>query len=178
MALKEKALRRLADKFSAKGVTWAIGGSWLLCQHGILDTFHDFDILVAEKDADKAENVLARLGMAGELPHTGNAYQSAYHFDGADIETFAGMVIDGRWHVQFDAAAIAGQADVQGAPVNLMHLEDWFVLYSLMGKQARAEAIAAYLKDKGAAHPERFAQVVAEPLPEDLLEKIKAITEA
>ena len=58
MALKEKALRRLAEKLNAAGVTWGMGAGWLLCQRGILEGYHDFDVMVMESDIDRADRVL------------------------------------------------------------------------------------------------------------------------
>ena len=177
MALKEKALRRLAEKLNAAGVAWAMGASWLLCQRGILDSYHDFDLMVKECDVDRADRILTRLGMGGRQD-TGDAYHGAYHFDGADFDVLAGAVLhtpEGEWHWVFDESAVAGYAEVQGAQVPLMHLEDWYVFYSLIGKEARADAIAQWWARHGVEHPERFRRVTREPLPRALEEKIKAI---
>ena len=124
MALKEKALRRLAEKLNAAGVAWAMGASWLLCQRGILDSYHDFDLMVKECDVDRADRILTRLGMGGRQD-TGDAYHGAYHFDGADFDVLAGAVLhtpEGEWHWIFDEGAVAGHAEVQGAQVPLMPL--------------------------------------------------------
>ena len=175
MALKEKALRRLADKLNAAGIPWAIGGSWLLCQKGILDTYHDFDIFVSAEDAPRADKVLTKLGMRSEATESGD-FRAAYHFDGADIELNAWTSI-GSWRVSFDAACIAEDVTVLGATVHLMHLEDWLILYTLMDRAPKAEAIAAYLKAHGVQHPERFAQVTPDPLPEALQTTINQLME-
>ena len=121
MALKEKALRRLAEKLNAAGVAWAMGASWLLCQRGILDSYHDFDLMVKECDADRADRILTRLGMGGRQD-TGDAYHGAYHFDGADFDVLAGAVLhtpEGEWHWIFDESAVAGHAEVQ---LSLIHI--------------------------------------------------------
>lgn len=177
MALKEKALRRLAEKLNAAGVTWGMGASWLLCQQGILEGYHDFDVMVKESDIDRADRVLTRLGM-GSRKESGDAYHAAYHFDGADFDVMAGAVLhtpEGEWHWVFDESAVAGYAEVQGAQVPLMHLEDWYVFYSLIGKEARADAIAQWWVRHGVEHPERFRRVTREPLPRALEEKINLL---
>lgn len=178
MAVKEKALRRLADKLNAAGVPWGIGASWLLCQKGILDTYHDFDIFVAPEDAPRADKVLSRLGMRSEAETADDgAFRAAYHFDGADIELNAWTQINDTWHVRFGADCVAEDASVLGAAVHLMHLEDWLVLYGLMDRMNRAEAIAVYLKNNGCAHPERFAQVTTDALPEAVAALISTVVE-
>lgn len=176
MAVKEKALKRLAEKLNAAGVPWGIGASWLLCQKGILNEYHDFDLFVAEEDAPRADKVLTRLGMRS-ADEDAAGFHAAYHFDGADIELMAGCVIDGQWGFPFTPASVAEDVTVLGATVHLMHLEDWLVFYRLVGRDSRADAIAAYLKANGCAHPERFKEAFTGELPERIAEEIKQIVE-
>lgn len=175
MALKEKALRRMADKLNAAGVTWGIGASWLLCHHGVLDAYHDFDLMVAREDAERADRVLARLGMRTPQADKGDAFHCAYHFDGADVDVMAGMVMEGPYHARFDASSVAETVQVLGAQVPLMHLEDWYVYYALMGKESRVAALERYFAAHPPARPDRFSLAVAEPLPAALQAKIEAI---
>ena len=114
MAVKEKALRRLADKLNAAGVTWAAGGEWVLCQAGLLDTYHVFDIYVAEADIAAADRALTRLGMRSEVPSE-DAFRAEYHFDGADIHVRAGIP-----GFAFDAGCVSGDTTVLGASVHLL----------------------------------------------------------
>lgn len=180
MAMKEKALRRLADKLNAAGVTWAIGAGYLLAYHGIGQGYHDFDIIVDEKDAEAADRVLSRLGMRSPQELKGDAFHCAYHFDGADIDVMAGMVIhheDGQWHIRFDGDSVDKTVSVLGAQVHLMYLEDWYVFYALIGHDKKAQAIEEHFRRHGVKHPERFDQVAREPLPEALQASINALLE-
>jgi len=165
MALKEKALRRLAEKLNAANICWGIGASWLLVHWGVTESYHDFDIVVADADVEKADRVLSKLGMKTLEERENGEFHGEYHFDGADIDMRSPYILNGTYHMQFDASSIAGEAAVLGAAVRLMHLEDWLVLYALMGKTRRVEELTAYFAAHGAAHPERFGQVIAEPLP-------------
>lgn len=165
MAVKEKALRRMAEKLNAANITWAIGASWLLVHWGVTGSYHDFDIVVAEADVEKADRVLSKLGMKTLEERENGEFHGEYHFDGADIDMRSPYTLENTYHMQFDASSIAGETTVLGAAVRLMYLEDWFVLYALMGKTRRVEEIAAYFAAHGVAHPERFGQVIAEPLP-------------
>lgn len=174
MAVKEKALRRLADKLNAAGVTWAIGASWLLTHEGVVDTYHDFDIVVAQPDVEKADKVLSKLGMKTADADSAD-FHCDYHFDGADIDMRSPYVIGGTYHMVFDASSIAGDATVLGATVHLMYLEDWLVLYHLMGKTQRVQQLMDYFAARGVAHPERFQQVIAEPLPDDVRATIQSL---
>lgn len=167
MALKEKALRRLADKLNAAGVTWAAAGDWMLTQIGAGDVYHQFDLIVAEKDLAAADKVMTRLGMKTEHPDEAT-FHCDYHFDGADISMRTPWVVNGQYHMQFDAASIAQDATVLGARVPLLHPEDWFVLCALAGDAKSTSALSAWFAANGIAHPDRFTLAVAEPLPDSV----------
>ena len=168
MALKEKALRRLAEKLTAAGVTFALGGSWLLTCRGVLADYHDFDVMVPPAEAEKADRVLSRLGMRSEAGDRGGCFHASYHFDGADVDLCAGMAFDGGLRAVIDGRSVAGEAPVLGVPVPLGHLEDWYVWYSLMGRTGRADALAARFAEHPPEHPERFRDCVDGPLPDAL----------
>ena len=105
MALKEKALRRLAEKLDARGIPFAVGGDWMRCQLGQADAWHDFEVYVRPEDLDRTAQVLARLGMpAGE---------NAWHFDGAEVR-LCPAAGDGF---------LGGEAQVLGVPVRLLKEE-------------------------------------------------------
>lgn len=80
MALKEKALRRLAEKMAKKNIPWCAEGDWARSMRDPSTSWHGFDILVAAADLEKADQVLTRLGMREEAPDALH-----FHFDGADI---------------------------------------------------------------------------------------------
>ncbi len=136
MALKEKALRRLAERLNAAGIAWATGGEWLMCQRGIWESYHQFDIVVAEADAARADQILSKLGMRTPHPDSADVFRCDYHFDGADIALAAGL----------SAEDVAGSAAVLGAEVPLMALAPWEGIFRARGAVRQAEAIAAYLK--------------------------------
>ncbi len=165
MAVKEKALRRMAEKLNAANICWGIGASWLLFHWGITDSYHDFDIVVADADVEKADRVLSKLGMKTLGEWDNQEFHGEYHFDGADIDMRSPYILNGTYHMQFNTTSIAGEATVLGATVPLMHLEDWLVLYALMGKTRRVDELTAYFASHAPAHPERFGQAIAEPLP-------------
>lgn len=107
MALKEKALKRLAEKLDARGVAWAAGGAWARCQRGQAETYHRFDIYVAEADAAAADAALSRLGLRSPISEA--PFRCAYHFDGADVTLTA-----------LPALATDGEATALGAAVPLL----------------------------------------------------------
>ncbi|MGN0779294.1 MAG: hypothetical protein ACI4MJ_09125 [Aristaeellaceae bacterium] len=142
MALKEKALRRLADKLNAAGIVWAAGGEWLLCYRGLTPSYHQFDIIIAQQDAERADHILSRLGMRSPVTDVPDAFRCDYHFDGADIAVTAGMTAGGQC-IPFGPEDIAETVTVLGASVPVMHLSAWQTIYALQGKTRLAELIAA-----------------------------------
>lgn len=175
--MKEKALRRLAEKLNAAGVTWAMGAGWLLCRLGVTEDYHDLDLFVAEADAARADAALAGLGMAS-APDTSDGFRRSYHFDGADIDLTSGMTVrreDGIYRIPFGPEDVAGAAQVLGAQVPLMYPEDWLVIYGLIGRESRVRALEAWLRARGPEHPERFRRVCPGPLPDSLEQVISSL---
>ena len=141
MALKEKALRRLAEKLNADGITWAAGGEWLLCFRGLIPNYHQFDIIVTEQDAAAADKALTRLGMRSPVEGAPDAFRCDYHFDGADIAVTAGMTVAGQ-KIPFGPEDVEETVTVLGASVPVMRLSAWQTIYTLQGKARLAELIA------------------------------------
>ena len=63
-SIQEKldVLSKLAAKFNKEGIVWAVGGSLLLYFKGYVENFNDLDIMVADVDALKMENILKFYG--------------------------------------------------------------------------------------------------------------------
>ena len=141
MALKEKALRRLADKLNAVGITWAAGGEWLLCYRGLTQNYHQFDIIVVEQDAAAADKLLSRLGMRSPVEDAPDTFRCDYHFDGADIAVTAGMTVAGQ-KIPFGPEDVEETVTVLGASVPVMRLSAWQAIYTLQGKTRLAGLIA------------------------------------
>ncbi len=174
MALKEKALRRLADKLNASGVAWCAWGAWAQSIQGVPRDWHGFELMVDEGDVEKADRILTRLGMRHEETDGEAARRVSYHFDGADVTMTAGCAIrcgDTVYHPLLRAAA---PVSVLGASVPLLRLESELPLALLRGDEALAALIAARLRDKGSA-PDPDA--TAEPLPGQLLEQMNRLME-
>ena len=168
MALKEKALKRMAEKLNAAGVHYSVGASWLLCQKGILDVYHDFDVVVPLAESEAANRVLRRLGMCSGVEMEEGLYRASFHFDGADIDLSAGMCFDCGLRAVVNEHTAVETVSVLGVPVALGALEDWLVWYALYGRMQRAEAIHGYLKAHGPVRKERFRACVDGPLPEQV----------
>ncbi len=116
MALKEKALKRMAEKLNAAGVTWAVGGDWLMTLRGVKNDWHQFDVVILESDREKADKLLTKMGMRALHQET-PVFLCDYHFDGADIAV--------RADAAFTPADVQEQVTVLGASIPVLSLEAW-----------------------------------------------------
>ena len=174
MALKEKALKRLAEKLNAAGIPYAIGGSWMLCQRGLADVWHDLDVFVSLADAERTDRVLSRLGMWHQ-EESPAGFHAAYHFDGADIELLADLPLGDQATYRFAPEAVDGQAEVFGVPVPLLCLEDMFVIYASAGREERLARIRTAFANEGLVHPERLTSCAEGTLPEAVQAAVRAL---
>lgn len=54
---KLEILSQIAKKLNEGHITWAVGGSLLLYFKGIVDEFHDIDLMVHADDAEEAKSL-------------------------------------------------------------------------------------------------------------------------
>ena len=59
---KITVLKRVAARFNAAGITWALGASMLLHFKRIAPDFPDIDLMVADDDADRARPLHSEKG--------------------------------------------------------------------------------------------------------------------
>lgn len=148
MALKEKALKRLCEKFAKAGIPFCLTGPWMLSQRGLAIAWHHFDVVVDPEQFPEADRVLTRLGMRDEVFQSDERSEVHYHFDGADIQLYSGFApapVRYRLPESMDTVSVLGQV------VPLMPPEDWYVLLLQAGKQQEAQPLLTYFQE----HPFR-----------------------
>lgn len=146
-------LKQVATVLNREKITWGIGASCLLDYYHILEKPpRDVDILIKLSDAEHADVILSGLGKkqvweASEKYAT--KYFLEYVIDGVEIDAMAGMtIVRNKFHYTypFDERGICGYWNLDGIEIPLTSLSDWYVLYLMMGREARAEQISDYLK--------------------------------
>ena len=175
MAFKEKALKRMAEKLNRAGIPYNVGAGWLLCQRGVTDSFHDYDVLVPFEMAEEADRVLSKLGMRGEVRQGEHSFRASYHFDGADIDLCAGMDLGSGLLAVIDADSAEREEMILGVPVRAGYLEDWYVWYSLFGRDQKVALLEQYFAEHPPEHPKRFADCVDGPLLEEITRKVNGM---
>lgn len=181
-------LARAARALNAARVSWAVGASALLYLRGVTDTFHDFDLQLAQGEAQAADESLLSLGAQAAPPLPPSPAYATQHFaeyqlDGVDFDLLCGFAVRRGGMVYpcpFDSSGVAGTLSVLGTRVPLAALEDWFVIYLLMpGRAAKADLIARHLK----AHPAtaqrgRLSAWLNRRLPGEVRERVMALYRA
>lgn len=141
-------LARIAEGLNASGTLWCVGASALLYFNGLVEEFHDLDIMVAAADADKAERVLSALGACRPQQPTaqyGTKRFLEYCIDGVDVDMIAGfsVIADG---IAYDCDLTPGQIEryafTEGQRIPLQALGCWKRYYRLMGRKSRVELLA------------------------------------
>ena len=179
---KLAALAKAARALNAAGVTWAVGASAMLYLEGVVTTFNDIDLIIADEDLPAAQAAMLSTGAAALPPAPPvSAYRSVffseYQLDGVDFDLLSGFTVhrgDAAYRYPFGKNRVAGVTETLGAPVPLCALADWYVLYLLMpGRSHKARLIADYLT----VHPqiERSAWLntwLTERLPGDVREQV------
>lgn len=59
---KIELLKKIAHRFHAAQVEWALGASMMLYFKGLSPAFHDIDLMVSEQDAERAGAILSEMG--------------------------------------------------------------------------------------------------------------------
>jgi hypothetical protein len=171
-------LRDITARLDTEGIAWAVGASGLLASLGLVDQVNDWDVQV-EADPEKLQWLFA--GVAHTFHGHGGCHADwklAFAAERTElIPRFAfyapaGVVnlplrVSGHW---------------RGLPI--ASPEAWACAYWLMGqydapslragRAERAEALFAWLAERG-AEAGRIEELLAEPLPEPLVEKLRAL---
>ena len=148
---KLMVLADIARELNKEKITWAIGASLMLYLRGIVTEFHDIDIMVAEEDAERAEQTICRIGE--ELPRRGTArYKTRWFIEftvgGVDVDLMAGFVIvkDGTDHeCPLLPEDITETRTVNGESIPLHSAVRWAEYYRLMGREAKADMVKEWI---------------------------------
>lgn len=148
---KLKVMADIARELNKEKITWAIGASLMLYLRGIVTEFHDIDIMVAEEDAERAEQTICRIGE--ELPRRGTAqYKTRWFIEftvgGVDVDLMGGFVIvkDGTDHeCPLLPEDITETRTVNGESIPLHSAVRWAEYYRLMGREAKADMVKEWI---------------------------------
>ena len=169
----------IAQHFNKENITWALGGSHVLKKHDIVDTVNDIDILVMEKDIEKANQILSSLGTVVPViknPLYLTTYFYSYRIRKIKVDLMCDFKIKYNnqiYSYQFDEASIIDSDDIAKEKIYYTTLEDWYVLYRLMGRDdEKVKNLEKHFELHGIKHPALLKRALAN-VPSDLKFKIK-----
>ena len=145
--------KRIAARFNAAGITWALGASMLLYFKRIAPEFHDIDLMVADDDAERARQLLCEMGTL--LPPSPNdKYRTKcfmeFVIDGVDVDVMAGFFhCFGRHSARLlpPKEQIVETFMLDGEVIPLQSVELWRRYYALMGRSAKVDMIDRHLAE-------------------------------
>ena len=138
---RRELIRRIVIEFEKRDIVWAVGCSFSLFLRGIVDDFHDFDILVSNKDVEKAKEIMRDVIHANLVAVGGNGFcnsddYSHWQINNCDIDLIAGFRVETfghSLHVPMRPEIIE-ILDIEYLPYKIpaISVEPLYCLYSMM----------------------------------------------
>lgn len=100
---RRELLYRIVREFESQKILFALGCSFSLFVRGIVDDFHDFDILVSNEHIEKAKQIMEEIIGAKLVAVGGNGYcnsddYSHWQINNCDVDLIAGFRVDTFGH--------------------------------------------------------------------------------
>ncbi len=186
--IRKKVLTKVAEIFDIEKVDWALSCSSQLFLNGIIDDFHDYDILVGYHTIGKMKKALNKIGaVSRDVGDQTNFYSDAffrYRLNQVDLDMVSSFRI-----VIFDTVYCCNyyEFDIELSNINgigtipLIPMEANYLLYGMMEcfqpqRHHKRCLIEQYFKDCGVSTPQIFEDVLERyHLPEWLEDNVKIL---
>lgn len=135
-------LLKIAKALNEANIVWAVGASILLDYHNLSEEApHDIDLIVHVKDINKCVAVLNELGEKQRYERS-EAYSTPYFFEylieEVEVDVMSLLTINtlnGTFRYHFDETYVVDTWLQDDISIPLTSLEDWYILYALMGNR-------------------------------------------
>lgn len=177
-------LKLVGKQLNEGNIRWGIGASVMLFAHGIIQTPRDIDILVHLEDAEKAANILTKIGKI--KPKTPSDTCKSKHFyefiiNGIDVEIMAGFTIEhyeGKYLYTFDKNSTPEFIDIDQVKLPLMTVEDWYIIYQVLAnRQEKVQMIEGFLSTKGIKYMKHINRQLKLNIPKEVIRHTKKFIE-
>lgn len=175
----KKTLLKIAEHFNESDISWAVGASYLLKLHNIVEQANDLDILVLKSDLNKAASILNKLGKEESIEKMNKNFSRDFYkfkINGVEVDLFADLLINYNnksYNFQLKKESITDFKKINAFLIPLASLEDWYILYSLMtGKEKKIKLLENHFEKHGIKNPEILEKNLEKALPEKLKQSI------
>jgi len=190
-----EVLLKLESEFAKNEVEWAWCCSGALFLNGIVDNFHDIDMLGSPHNIQTTEKVLRSLGEKApkdekKAKFFESAAYSTYHVGRVDVEHISefGVITFGtfyQYHFNKDELEYVDlEIDDKTVTIPIAPIESQYLIYYMMegwqkNRRLKREQIDTYLKTPGGLrHPEILQNALKEDIPYWIKADIKKILKA
>lgn len=151
---KLNTLIKIANVFNEHDILWNLGSSCMLYLKNVVDHFDDIDLMIAEKDMDKAMLLMDGLGEKKEKKEN-NIYATKtfvhYRVDDVDVDLMAGFVIvfqEENYYFPLITNEGLEQIHLGGALIYLESIDTWLHYYTLMNRTDKVDIIEKYINER------------------------------
>lgn len=184
--MKMNAFSKIADWLNEEGIIWALGASSVLYYNGYETVPNDFDLFVSLDQYQKVESKLNMIGKSIYKEDTNSIYNTqgfnCFEIEDIEVDLIAGFYIrhdEGEFKFPFDWHSIDQVFDYEGSQINVMSLEDWYVLYQLIpGREEKVKVIYDFLMNKEFIRMGLLKRTLELELPEEIKQSIMKITQS
>lgn len=146
-------LARLGRELNRANIFWAVGGSVMLQQYGLISQPKDIDILVSKDSIQTACKILSQLGEQVAIRTEDEVFATdffcEYRIDGIEVDLISGLKIkkgNDVYQYDFNSETPRTFFTIENIRIPFSILEDWSILYSWMpNKTEKVNLINEYL---------------------------------
>ena len=177
-------LTQIKHQFEPANIDWAIGGSLLLKAHQLVEKVNDVDLIIARKDIKQADQILSELGQKlptkpAQKPFRSKAFHQ-YQVHDIGVDLMADFTIEheeGLFIYPFPDQSNLEHRLIDGTSYPCCPLEDWYVLYQLLNREATVKIIEMHFKRQGPFNPCQLQSFLTKPLPQSIKHNIQNLLE-
>lgn len=147
-------LARLGRELNRANIFWAVGGSVMLQQYGLVEQPNDIDILVNSDDLTKASEILDTLGHKIAEREKDDIFATDYFcefsLDGFEVDLISGLKIKkGKEVFEYNFTPETPRVffSIEKENIPFSTLEDWQLLYKwIPNKEEKINLIREFLQ--------------------------------
>ena len=169
---RKEVFLNLVEQFEKHNVYWAIGCSMNLFIRGVIDDFHDLDIIVDIESIDKIKKIMKEMGAL--LTETGgNGFCESdvymhYQLGRVDVDIISGfrvVTFGTSYYYPYDSNEV-DFVEIMDMEIPLISLEAMYILYYMMEgwqprRQFKRKLIEGFFDYEKPKHQEVFKKAIS-----------------